>query len=367
MKKQYRKSDLNIITENNIKLITNRDKSLLDCDLGINTRENAELIYTISGEVLEDAKLKRHEKIQVIAKLTKIALNELKLLEFELSPNNIYVELDGTVKICERKISNLNSELRDEQLLHQLIGLTGFLLEGISYEQLIEVNSVQLESSKKLQGISDVKSLQEFESYITELLETEMNNLHQKQLVVAKSKYKKLTGNKLIYRLSLGVSVLIIVFLLGFVVPFKSTEVKLYEAYQNTDSTTILDIVNDVNIKRLSNNEKLIATKAVINDQVELNDEQKNNIIEGLSTKTNEKIFNYWLYIGKNEYDEANNQAIALSDADMQMYALLLLINEAQNNDDLDATERKELVDGYENQLNELNDKKTEVNGDQDE
>lgn len=367
MKKQYRKSDLNIVEDVNIKLITNRHSTLINCNLVINTAENTELEYELVGQSLKDIKLKRHEKMQVLSKLGDIAMNELQMLDYMISPTNVYLEANGNVRLCERKINTQSDTVRNEQLLNQLIALTGYMLEDIDYQELLEVNSIQLQASKKLPNITKITTLEMFNMYINELLTAEIEKLHNEQVVISKVKYKSLTNNKLAYRISLVVVISVLLFLLTYSIPFKNKEVALYEAYQNTDNETILKIIKDVNISRLSNEEKLISSITVVNSQIELNDEQKANIIQNLNNKTNNKILDYWLYVGKGEFEEANNKAIALSDADMQMYALLLLINEVQNDEDLEAEERKELVDGYEKQLEDLKDKKMEVNGEQNE
>lgn len=361
MKKQYRKSDLNILDDGNIKLLTSKHHGLIDCECTVETAENIELSYGIKGQCLESSELKHYEELQLLLKLAKMCNAELKMLEFNLSPNNIYVQTDGGVKICERKITMLSSEEREDKLLRELIALAGYLIDKHDYQTLLEVDSVQLEGSKNLKGLLDVKSLATVCNYLDNLVTKELDILHKERIIISKTKYNTLTKNKLFYRVSLAVTIVLIITLCGYIIPLKSNKIELYEAAQNSDSIKILELVQGLNIGTMSKNEKIVADKAIINDQVELNDEQKSNIIGQLNTKTKDDILDYWMYIGKGEFDEANNCAIAVSDADMQIYALLLLINDAQNDDELDATERKELIDGYESQITDLTDKKAEV------
>lgn len=363
MKKQYRKSDLNIIDDGNIKLITNQHPSLLNCKLVVSTSENVELEYQIVGENLTNLKLKKYEKCQVIYRLTQVVTNQLQRLSFTLCPENVYIQLDGTPIICERAISNKSKTVREADILNQLVALAGYLFENIDYYELLEVNSAQLESSKYLKGITEIVSLGQLNQYFAKLAEQEMTKLHDSQVIISNSKFKALTGNKLRYRVSLLISIILIAVLGLYIIPFKNDEIKLYEAYENKDSTTILDLVKNINQNRMTKSEKLIASKAVINDQVELNDQQKKNITSKLNQKTNQEVLDYWIYIGKGDYDAANNCAIALSDADMQIYALLMLIGQAQNDSELESTERKELIDGYEQQVDDLQTKKNEANG----
>lgn len=367
MKRQYRKSDLNVLNDGNIKLLTNKHHGLLDCELSIITVENIELTYKIEGTCLKGSSYQRYEQLQILYRLAKLVTFELEKLNFSLKPSNIYVMLDGEVKICERKILPAKSEAQEKRLLNELIALSGYLLEEIEYQQLLEVDCIQLETSKHLKGILGVKSLEGLCAYLEQLTKAELDALHQERVVVSKTKYKNLSNNKLFYRIALLVSIVLIVALCGYLIPLKTTKIKLYEAAQNEDSTTILEIVQDVSINTMSKTEKIVASKAVINDQVELDDEQKSNVISQINSKTKDQILDYWIYIGKGEYDQANNCAIAVSDADMQIYALLLLINQTQNDDELEASERKELIDGYESQIEGLSDQKAEVNGEMDE
>lgn len=364
MKKQYRKSDLNIIDDGNIKLLTNKHRGLLDCELSIITEENVELIYSVKGESLEDCNYKKYEKLQIIYRLAMLVANELKPLDFSLSPDNVFVTIDGSVHIYERKISNIANEIKEARLLNELIALSGFMLRGMEFETLLEVDNSQLETDKELKEMLELRSLDELCIFLEQLTTKELETLHNERIIINKRKYKNLTTNKLFYRVSLVVSIIMIIALSAYVIPHKAMEIKLYEAAQDSDSTTILEIVQDINISSMSKNEKIVASTAIINDQVELNDAQKANIISQLNNKTKDEILDYWMYIGKGEYDEANNKAIAVSDADMQTYALLLLINQTQNDDKLEADERKQLIDGYEGQIKDLTDQKEKVNGD---
>lgn len=363
MKKQYRKSDLNVLNDGNVKLLTNKHHGLLDCDLSIITEENIELTYKLKGTCLKDSNYKRYEQLQILYKLAKLVTTELKRLDFSLAPSNIYVMIDGDVQICERKITTATTEVRNARLLNELIALSGYLVEQIEYQTLLEVESSQLESSKVLKGILDIKSLPELCNYLETLTTSELEKLHQDRVIISKTKYKNLSSNKLFYRVALLITIVLIIVLCGYLIPLKNKKIGLYEAAQNSDSTAILEIVHDINLNTMSKTEKIVASKAIINDQVELNDDQKRNIISQLDSKTKDDILDYWMYIGKGEYDEANNKAIAVSDADMQIYALLLLINQTQNNDELEAAERKELIDGYESQISDISAQKDELDG----
>lgn len=367
MRKQYRKSDLNVLSDGNIKLLTNKQRGLLDCRVSVITEENVELVYQIKGENLENTTLKKYEKIQIIYRLAKLVTNELKPLDFRLSPTNIYVTADGEIYICERKISNADKDIKESRLLNQIIALSGYLLKDMDFETLLEVENMQLEKDKDLKPMLDLKNLDELCAFLEKYTIRELKILHNEQVIINKQKYRVLTTNKLFYRISLIVSIILILVLSIFVIPVKTMKVELYEADQNNDSTAILEIVQNINIKSMSKNEKIVASTAIINDQVELNDDQKSIIINQLNNKTKDEILDYWMYIGKGEFDEANNKAITVSDADMQTYALLLLINQTQNDDELKADERKQLIDGYEGQIAELTEKKQQVNGESNE
>lgn len=367
MKKQYRKSDLNILNDGNVKLLTNTHRGLFDCEMSIITEENIELIYKPKGTSLQASNYKKYEQLQILYRLAILVANDLKKLDFSLSPSNVYVLTSGDVCICERKISTATSGVREARLLNELIALCGYLIENIDYQSLLEVNSTQLESKKSLKGILEVTTLLELCDYLEQKVASELDTLHKERVIISKTKYKNLTSNKLFYRISLIVTIILIIILCGYLIPLKSTKIELYEAVQNSDSTKVLDIVQDINIKTMSKTEKVVASITIINDQVELNNEQKLNVISQIDSKTKEEILNYWLYIGKGEYDQANNSAISVSDADMQIYALLLLINQTQNDEELEASERKELISSYESQIDELKIQKQEVNGELDE
>lgn len=362
MEKQYRKNDLNIIKDNNELLLVYSAKNLVDSEIKLSTQENILMKYNIEGlQNLKEVNLTKIEKLELLYRLVIIMQDELQNYEYSIAPENIYLDVDNNIKILEKKIK---IEDYSDKKLREIKALSGYLLlKGKNYEELLDVDNKDLQKDSELQKIYALKDMKIIQEEIEGMLKKEKGSFREKKVVVNKKTYRNLQKNKGLYRIALVITVIIIIILSGYIMPFKNKEVKLYNAYVQSDYTQMLNVMENVKVSRMTSEEKYIASIATIKTQSELNDKQKENILNQINVKTDTDILDYWVYIGQGNFEEANNKGIAVNNADMQIYALLLMIDEVQNDESLEATERKELVDDYTAQVESLNKQKEEISG----
>ncbi|WOO86749.1 type VII secretion protein EssB/YukC [Mollicutes bacterium LVI A0039] len=363
MEKQYRKSDLNIIEDNNELLLVFKHKNLVDCEIKLSTQENILMQYNILGDSLDSINLTKIERLELLYRLAIIIQNELQMYEFHINPENIYLEIDNNPRILEKKIK---IDDNDDQLLREYKSLSGHLLvKGKAFEELLDLDNSELENIGFISGIATALDFAEIEVEITKLLEAEKNGFRATKVVVDKKKYQNLRRNKGMYRLAIIATISIILFLAIYIIPFKSNVLEMYDSFVASEYSAVTDVLKDVSVNRLSRGDKYIAAVSTIRTQEQLNQAQKERILNQIDQKTDNDILEFWVYIGQGNYENAVDRGISVNDADMQIYALIMLIDEAQNDESLDAKERKELVDNYSQQVESLNKQKAELDGDE--
>lgn len=361
MKKNYKKSDLNITQEKNYHLLSYEKEYFIPIKEYLMSQENLTIEYDIKGKKLSDIKLISYEKLEIIYKILEIVKEEHKVCEYKLTPNNIYVDFVGNVRIMERKVMQGNEEFMENKV-REIKALLGFLYLNKNYEKLINTNNKALMNNKKVMNFVKMQTVEDMQVILEEMIKLDKKKFDDTKMVVNGKRHIKLSLNKNAYRVFLVLFFLIIVGLGFYVIPFKNMEVEGYTAYVEEDYSGTLTAYEGVHVNRMTKEDKYIYAISTIKTQTQINNNQKKKILASINNKTNNNILDYWVYIGLGNYEEANNKAIVINDVDMQIYALLLLIDQTQNDPDLDADTRQSQINTYEGQVDTLKSAKEELN-----
>lgn len=294
-------------------------------------------------------------------KLTKICQSETREIEFKISPSNVYIDFENNIKILQRRIL-LENEGQEKEKLKELKALLGFLIYSKDYDKLMNTNNKELKVQKEIAKIINSNTIEEMKSNLEEYIREEKKDFERNKKVVDRTKYSRLKRNKLSYRIAVAALLIFCTFQVFYIGTFKNKELEASQAYIESDYSTVLEVLVNENINRLNKEDKYIYALSTINTQSQLTSDQKEQLKSLIDIQVDEDILNYWVYIGQGNYEEANNMGIKVNDADMQIYALMLLINETQNDENLEAEERQSQVSTYEGQIEALNKAKEELN-----
>lgn len=95
-----------------------------------------------------------------------------------------------------------------------------------------------------------------------------------------------------------------------------------------------------------------LADSYVINER--LTEEQKENIRSNITLKTDEDYLKYWIYIGRDEGEEAVDLARAMEDPVLLAYALAVRQEEIRSDDNLSGEEKQEMIGEIDRELEEI-------------
>lgn len=359
MKKNYKKSDLNINVEDDIDIIMYSKKYLLNCELKVSTLENIQLEFDSKNHINLDSErqvLNKLEKLRIVYDLSLKIQNE-KYLEYSLDPKNLFLDRSLNAKIFERKISK--EENIKEIQLKRIKALLGSLFLKASYDKLLANGLHQMSKKKTLKEYYDANTMEQFIDTLNyDILE--LKKIYSKEKILVDSyKYDNLKRKRIGLKVFTVFLCIVIIWELLYMTPFKNSEKNAYIAYAKDDYTAVIDSISGYKTKRLTNDDKLILCISTIKTE-NLTDDQKNNILVGINTETDEDVLDYWIYIGQGNYDEAYNLSLSIGDIDLQEYALIRKLDTIKNDDTLDSETRSSQMTTLQGQIDAIETSKKE-------
>ena len=323
------------------------------------TENGLKLVFQTEG-LISFTELGKEDDVRKYSVLLKTM--ELKDIvedfEFSLSPENLFYSLTGYVKIMVRDIADKEEDNRKE-FLKKYKALVGTILQPkYSYEDFIEGGESLLKKRKFTKKIY-YGSEEEIQEILSEKIENEHEDLlHEKQIV-----YKRSQRRLKITVIMLGILAVVGIAFAGYyfekIYPYDNAVQGAMNAYIDKNYIELIDSMKTIRLSQMDNYQKYILAEAYINSE-NLSLEQKTTILSTLTVNQNEKIFDYWIYIGRQNPLEAENIAMQLSDDELLLYAYLLDKDITQTDTEMDGEEKKARLSELDNKIKEYTEKLTE-------
>ena len=142
----------------------------------------------------------------------------------------------------------------------------------------------------------------------------------------------------------------------GSIRPYDSAVKSAMNAYVENNYIAVIDAMKKIGLEQMDYHQKYILADAYINSE-NLSTEQKENILSNMTVNQNEKIFDYWIYIGRQNAVEAENIAMQLSDDELLIYAYLLDKKIVQTDTRMDGEEKKSRLAELDRKIEEYTEK----------
>ncbi len=105
-------------------------------------------------------------------------------------------------------------------------------------------------------------------------------------------------------------------------IPYKDDVIQANTAYIAGDYIGAQQALQDYAVTGLSYESKYLLSRAYVGTEA-LTDTQKDNILIGLTLKTDPVIFDYWIYLGRMDFDAAIDIALRLDDDELLLFAYM--------------------------------------------
>ena len=136
-------------------------------------------------------------------------------------------------------------------------------------------------------------------------------------------------------------------------IPYLTAVNRADNAYIENDKIALIDALKSISVEEMDVHQKYILAKAYLQSE-SLTDEQKTNILEKISLKTNIKELEYWIYICRLEAKQAEEKAMQLSDDELLLYAYMLDKSQTESNTTISGEEKEQSLKDIQSKIDEL-------------
>ncbi|MDQ0215838.1 type VII secretion protein EssB [Oikeobacillus pervagus] len=137
-----------------------------------------------------------------------------------------------------------------------------------------------------------------------------------------------------------------------FQMPKQQAYVESNEHFLNREYSEVVNTLARYDVEGMPDVVKYsLATSYVANES--LTEKQKERVQSRITLHSDPKYYEYWIYLGRGENEEALEIARFLEDRDLIMLGLINYREEIKTNDDLKSEERQQKLDEIQNELDE--------------
>lgn len=273
--------------------------------------------------------------------------------DFSMHPENIMCDINLIPKILLRdKIGQLTDVKK--LFLDRYKALAGCILNSkYSYDSYYQGGNDLFQKNLDLGTIADCDDVEKIKTFFL----NQYNHLCklEEKTKVAVSK-KKVIFCKIIIPI-------LVLFMLGLgaaasmayivQIPFKDTILSADNYYLAGNYVEVQTVLSNISVDDLPISQKFILSRSYIISEG-MTQEQKTNILNGITFNTNELVMNYWIYVGRLDFDNAIDAAQKIGDDELLLYAYMKQRAVIQENNSLSGEEKT-------NKLKELEEKITSI------
>ncbi|TDW07792.1 type VII secretion protein EssB [Breznakia blatticola] len=347
---EIKKADVVASSEHDFKRVTKEHRNLLH--LEVEKNDDMYLYeYTVDEyTTLDEIKnLNLPDKYRVLLNL--LSLSELaNTLHLYLDPTNVYVNYNLEVKVAFRDLYAKDEIGHEERFINNYLILLGSILNDKTEFATIQQGGVNILKkhalTKKYASLKDVESIR---NQLIEDLQAERTRRETKLSLVNKKTYIRM---KWAVRI-LFLCVIVLAVLFGYFKfvqePYKNSINKGYESYIVSDYTATIKELKNTSVSKMSKTTKYVLATSYIKSDA-LTDEQKSNILSGITITSEEKILDFWVYLAKDDVEESIDIAKQLGNTEYMVYGYMKQKAAIEIDSSLSGAER-------ETKLNEVNQK----------
>lgn len=268
--------------------------------------------------------IRQEAQLQILAVLLNASNLEKvrKKYKFKMSPENLYYDANFCVKIKIRDIYDEN-EIRADEFIKEYKALIGYALQKkYTYFDYLEGGLEVLKKTSDLKSVYDAETVEDIKKYLENKYIKIQNTMQQTTIIVSKKGRKSSKIYSFICTIWLIAAIGYIAFLSVETLPKDKALIAASNAFVELDYIAVIDSLELIPVEELEVHAKYMLAVSYIKAE-NLNMEQKNNILADTSVMGDEKILNYWIYLGRLNTVEAINIALQSSDDELLLYGYL--------------------------------------------
>lgn len=347
-----KKTDLQAHTDYELECLVKQQPFFLDCTLEKSSDEILFEFDITNTQPLANAKtyplVYRYHILLSLRSLLKFSF----LYDISLDPKYLYINSSFQILIMKRDISSVYYVMN----VNQLKALIGYLLqEKYTYEDYYFGGIDLLKKNVLTKPFYELETIDEIMDLLEERLRKEEES-EASMISLTQSKWKKMRI------VNGGVKVLCLIFMVLFVYfgIYQLYHEMLFnqasQAYIQQDYSKVIETLENMKTKSMNMQVLSLLSESYVKSEP-LSQEQKNNILSTISIRSDQKILEYWICIGRNDATGAIDYAHQLNNVEYLAYAYMKKQEVVESDTSLSVKDKQTQLDEIESQL-----KKLEVN-----
>jgi len=354
LKRSVRNSELNI-AKNKRAFLTYPVDGLLGCELE-ETDDGVTFLFDMTDvESAENIGQKsKEDQLRFLSNCTELEKLFVEY-DFSLSPENIVFDINFKPFVLVR-----DGKKGGENFQIQYSALIGSVLQSrYKYEDYLQGGQDLYKKKKLLSEISEAAT-------ISDIKECLINEYREEKAITNST--KRLVNRRTVVASRVLIPVLaVLVLVLGYFmwgaifqdIPYKNSVIAANNAYISNDYLGVLQALKDLEVTSLSQESKHILARSNVVTEA-LSDAQKENVLRGLTLRTDSSILDYWIILGRLDFDGAIDIAQRLGDDELLLFAYVKYEVYVKNDTSLTGEEKTNLISNLDQKISSLSDARNE-------
>lgn len=336
-------------------LFLQRDNHYLAGKIIKANEDQLQLCYTIDPEAVSFTSyvktLDNLNSLKLASRLYWLVEVQTDGLQPFISPQNLYIRGDDVV-VMHRGFSNLiTPELEDESMrVKQYKALILYLLNPkLDYEKLVigsaAVNNTFAQELIKLNSLEEVKKL------VDKQIKLENERVRQNLISVKKTRYSLMRWTAIITSVAALILLILTIFWGVYTLPKQNHIISAQSNYLNSDYDQVVKDLDQYQAKSLPQSARFVLAVSYINMD-DLSKGQKQAVLKNISQKSNANQLNYWIELGRGNYNQALSIAKNIGDNEYILHAYTKLYTATKNNTTMNGGKKQSELNNYRKQIN---------------
>ena len=235
-----------------------------------------------------------------------------------LSPDNVYLDINLKPRILRRDVGKTS----DEVFLAEYKALIGCVLDPKYSFEDYNKGGKDLYKRRSLKAICRKETLEEIQTALLERYEQERTYIENNMTSINR---KRLRRYRVMAPILLTVAALcaaLAVYLYFFKLPFAQKLIDGNSAYLSSDYLSVQEAMEGIEVSRLPAESKYILARSYVISEG-LNSAQKENILSMLTPKTDAIYYDYWIELGRLNFESAIDVAQRIGDDQLLLLAYI--------------------------------------------
>lgn len=345
------------LAEDVVRLLGKKSENFLPYEV---TRIGSEYEYTYdvsyknkASEIISEPRLDKIRFLLNVARLEEYASKYV----FDICPENLFYDRNLIVSVMNRNLG------QNESFCEKYKALVYFVLDNTySYEDYLQGGSDLFAKSKVLSDFTNLTNMDEIRSKLEEMY-ADRKEEEKTEYVLVKKKTNK-ARKVLVPVLSVFTALLLILSILLslFSAMYQGRIIKANEYYLQGDYLNVASTLGDISLENLPYMTKYILAISYLKT-ADLSQEEKQNELLQINTLTDEIVFDYWISIGRMDYEMAVDIAQRMNSEAHLFYAYLSYRKYVETDVNMSGEEKSNLLNSINNEIDRLTEILNSTNG----